>query len=120
MYGINPLKITGIATGKSEYTEKEIYLHKKKAKELMDKGYRKVSVKHCVLSRIDKTNWREIMAEEYAPWSKEEGEHWVRIMGKAAADHYRRVYSNDKISITLEVARWVLTSSHDTTEYLEK
>jgi hypothetical protein len=40
------------------------------------------------------------MAKEHAPWNIEEGKDWVKRLGPAAAaDHYRRIYSKDKITV---------------------
>lgn len=118
MYGVSELKIKNISTGKSEYTEKEILAHKQKAQELMDKGYLRVSNKGCVLSRVDRKDWRKHMAKEHAPWSQEEGNHWVTILGQSAADQYRRVYSEDKIKVPYEVSRYVDSSCHNAIDFI--
>lgn len=121
MYGIKSVKVTQVKLGqdKSKYTESEIELHKKIAKEFMDKGYRRVSRKHCILSRVDKLNWRNYMAKDYAPWSLEEGEAWVRSLGDSAADHYRRVYSHDKIQVPEEISRWIAPSDFDKVDFVK-
>ena len=70
-------------------------------------GYRVVSRKYGMISRIDRKDWKEYMAKQHAPWDAEgEGIKWVQLLGdRAAADHYRRVYSKD----TLEIGRKALT-----------
>ena len=68
-------------------------------------GYRIISRKYGIISRIDRNDWREYMAKKYAPWDIEEGLKWVRTLGdRGAADHYRRIYSKD----TLEIGRKAL------------
>src|ERR1039458_9705438 len=69
-------------------------------------GYRIVSRKYGMISRLDRDDWKEYMAEKHAPWDIEEGRKWVRALGDLhAADHYRRVYSKD----TLEIGKRALT-----------
>lgn len=69
-------------------------------------GYRITSRKYGLISRIDRDDWKEFMAEQHAPWDIEEGRKWIRAMGDLhAADQYRRVYSKD----TLELGRKAVT-----------
>ena len=57
---------------------------------------------YCIVSRrkpthaarIDRKDWKEHMASMHAG-----GMEWVRIMGKDAADFYRRCYSKDVIVV---------------------
>ena len=68
------------------------------ANELIKKGYRRVSNKYRVISRIDRDDWIEYMANQHSPWDIEEGYNWISALGMASAsDHYRRVYSKDVI-----------------------
>jgi hypothetical protein len=63
-------------------------------------GYRITSRKYGSVSRIDREDWKEYMAEQHAPWDIEEGRRWVKGLGdRVAADHYRRVYSKDHIDL---------------------
>lgn len=93
---------------------------KENAEYLMSQGYYRVSRKGKVLSRIDRKNWKEYMAKEYAPWDIKEGEKWVASLGQGAGDHYRRVYSNDKIVVSEEICNAVETSCHNCNIFLQK
>lgn len=76
-------------------------------------GYRRTSNRFGHLSRIDRPDWKEHMAQRHSPWSKEEGRAWVRALGDGASDHYRRVFSKDTREVSREVARLVPTSNWD-------
>jgi hypothetical protein len=66
--------------------------------ELIARGYRVTSRKHVMLSRIDRPDWKRHMANLHSPWSVDEGLEWVAALGDYhAEDHYRRVYSQDKL-----------------------
>lgn len=92
----------------------------KVAKRLMASGYRKTSRSHCSLSRVDKENWKDLMAKEHSPWDINEGLSWVGVLGNTASDHYRRVYSNDKITVTPEISSFVKSSCCDSIGFIEK
>ena len=95
--------------------------NKKQADFLMSQGYLKTSNRHCMLSRIDRSDWMEKMAKSHAPWNIEEGRAWVEGLGVgSAADHYRRCYSNDNITVTPEVLKFVKSSGHNPTGFLPK
>ncbi len=66
------------------------------AQELTAKGYRRISNKHKMVSRIDREDWIRHMAEQHAPWDVE-GEGMTWASGAHMTDHYRRVYSKDVI-----------------------
>jgi len=70
---------------------------------LNSQGYLKVSNKHCMLSRLDREDWKEHMAITHTPWSAEEGMSWVECLDNDAEDHYRRCYSEDKITVPEDV-----------------
>lgn len=64
------------------------------------RGYCVVSREHWRVSRIDRPDWREVMARDHAPWDPDgEGRSWVEALGALAGDHYRRVYSRDSVSL---------------------
>jgi hypothetical protein len=72
--------------------------HDQMARRLIASGYRAGSNRYRIVSRIDREDWKEHMARKHAPWSFEEGMRWVIGLGdERAADHYRRVYTKDKI-----------------------
>src|SRR6478609_5991586 len=68
--------------------------------ELVKLGYRVVSRRHKYVSRIDRPDWKEYLAREYAPWDINEGFKWIERLGYVSAeDHYRRVYSKDILEL---------------------
>ena len=89
----------------SQPSSKEQHLLKTR-EDYIRAGYRITSRKYGLVSRIDREDWKEYMAEQHAPWDIREGRKWVNILGdRSAADHYRRVYSKDH----LELGRKALT-----------
>lgn len=66
---------------------------------LADGGYCVISNRYMMVSRIDREDWKEYMAIQHCPWDIEEGLCWVYSL-KDAANHYRRVYSNDRIEFS--------------------
>jgi hypothetical protein len=79
------------------------------AERLIRSGYCPVSNKHFMLSRIDRPDWREHMALKHCGGRDEEDPfwkamEWVAMLGEqGAADHYRRCYSKDRITVSPEV-----------------
>lgn len=74
------------------------------ADRLLASGYRCVSNRHRIVSRLDRLDWREHMAREHTRGFRgdpqknlEEGMRWVRLLGSGAADYYRRVMSRDQL-----------------------
>lgn len=80
---------------------KLVSMEDRKKKKLSAQGYAVTSRKHRMVSRIDRPDWREHMAQSACPWdAKGEGMAWVAALGRAgAADHYRRCYSKDRITL---------------------
>jgi len=70
---------------------------------LIASGYCRTSNKYGLVSRLDRPDWKEYMAAQHAPRNPEgAGMDWVKLLGpSAAADQYRRCYSQD----TLELGR---------------
>ena len=66
---------------------------------LIRKGYCRISNRHGIVSRIDRSDWKEYMAKKHSPWSIEAGMEWVSFLGTNAEDHYRRCYSKDTIEL---------------------
>lgn len=83
------------------------------ADEYTARGYRRVSRKYGMLARIDRPDWREHMAGQHV-----RGMEWVDNLGSGAADHYRRVYSRDRIEIDPTLALQVPTSGWDEVGYV--
>lgn len=80
---------------------------------LMKNGYRRTSRNHFSLSRVDRMDWKNAMAKEHSPWSIAEGLSWVNALGRGASDHYRRVYSDDTITVTPEISSLIDSSGND-------
>lgn len=79
---------------------------------LMAKGYRRTSNKHCILSRVDRWDWQMVIKDRSNPL--------ILLCNGHAADHYRRVFSEDKITVSHEVARRVSTSDHDPLGFVDE
>ena len=89
--------------------EKQQYAHDSmSAEEATRRGYRRVSIKHNTVSRVDTPRWRERMG--LRPGT----DAYLR----ASADQYRRVYSKDTLVLTPEECKKVPTSSHDSTGFV--
>lgn len=80
----------------------------------IEAGYRKVSNRFGMLSRIDRPDWIEVLArhlhrspaELYVPGKPERpSAHWC--------DYYRRVLSTDTVTIDPALARHIPNSNHD-------
>ncbi len=66
-------------------------------KELVARGYRRISNAHKILSRIDRPDWKEAMAATHLS-----GMAWVEALSKQpgqAEDYYRRCISKDWVTI---------------------
>lgn len=80
-------------------------------------GYRRTSHKHRILSRIDRPDWVAYMARKmrrtpadfYIDGEDEPSGNW--------ADNYRRVYSEDKITVPHDICQMVPGSGHDPIGY---
>lgn len=79
---------------------------------LIAQGYRRISNKHGMLSRIDRYDWKEFLASEgYYIGPQHEG---------SMADQYRRVYSKDVVELDPEIAKEVPSSGHDAIGFVDK
>jgi len=79
--------------------------------ELIAMGYRRVSNKFGMIARIDRKDWQQFLADEgYYLGANHEGN---------MADTYRRVYSQDKKDVPLEVSQRIPSSNHDTCGYVQ-
>jgi len=77
-------------------------------------GYCRVSNRYRMVSRVDRHDWKEYMAQQHTPWDHELGMQWVEGIGNAAADHYRRCYSKDVLSnIPEKEFKKIPSSSHN-------
>ena len=86
---------------------------------LAQQGYRYISRRHKIAARVDRPDWKENMAERHCPWDPQgEGMRWVAGLGGDAADYYRRVFSNDRIT-TRTLHKSIANSSGDRTGYVE-
>jgi len=73
--------------------------------ELKQMGYRIVSRKYGMISRVDRPDWKEFMRDE------------KRV--KPNADFYRRVYSKDTLELGRKVIGKIPTSDWDETGYVD-
>ena len=92
---------------------------------LIAAGYARVSNRHRIVSRIDRKDWKKHMAERMYPpeyGHTQKGYEWIdRIGDRAAANHYRRVYSRDDLSgFTREDFRKFPASDGGPTEFMSK
>lgn len=94
---------------------------KQMATELMQQGYRRTSRNHNMLARVDRKDWQVQMAKQHNPKDPKEGMKWVQCLGLGgSADYYRRVCTDDKLTVSEEVAKHVKSSCHDPVAFLPK
>lgn len=67
-------------------------------KYLLMSGYCRVSNRHMVIARIDRPDWREVLAVHFCPHDPEGA--MDRTYSDGAADYYRRCLSDDKRTLT--------------------
>ncbi len=110
------------------------------APELIFQGYRKISNKYRIISRIDKKNWVSIIYKDHYGYNnigiykavetfyngkniKEFGfmKETVEYEAKLIADNYRRCYSKDVITdVPIEIFTKIPSSNWDIIGYCEK
>lgn len=78
------------------------------AKRYEAQGYRCVSRAYGTLARVDREDWLVVLQKHFRDPD----------FYHADADYYRRVLSEDTITIGKSIARYVASSSHDTTGYV--
>jgi hypothetical protein len=114
---------------------------KEKAESLIRQGYRRVSNKYRAVARIDRKDWVEICYKHKCTGHKSPAiaqavrtfydgmplddfgftRDTVEMESKMAADHYRRVFSEDRIEgLDLHVFTLIPSSGWDITGYCEK
>lgn len=89
------------------------------ASELVARGYRKTSNAHHMVTRIDRPDWVAFLAnvmgrseaQFYDPRTQQPAGTW--------ADHYRRVYSEDKHTVTAVTLADIPSSSFDPIGYVD-
>lgn len=90
------------------------------AEELAARGYRRTSNKHGIVSRIDRPDWVQVLADDlgrspaelYAKGAKEPESRWK--------DYYRRILSKDRVTLGADAARFVPGSNWDDCGYVEE
>ena len=74
-----------------------------KAGDLTQKGYRKISNKYKIVSRIDRDDWMDVLAKKLNCCRAD----FYMLDGSGIADnwkdHYIRVYSEDKLTVSPEI-----------------
>lgn len=98
-----------------------LYTHEE-AKDLVQQGYRRTSNKHALAARIDRPDWRQVMAQDHAPWDWQgDGLTWVNCLTRGGAqDYYRRCLSKDVVKMLDEVSHLMPTSNNDSCGYIHK
>lgn len=89
------------------------------ANTLMRMGYRRTSNSARMVSRIDRSDWKEYMAKKHSPWNIEQGMEWVEALGVGAPDYYRRVYGEDKVILNPSLYKLIKGSNHDPIGYID-
>ena len=83
---------------------------------LTAKGYRRTSNRYGILSRIDRDDWKRVLEKHLGKVLPEDCE--FNIDGNWP-DYYRRVLSQDTMSIDPVIAKLVPNSRHDMVGYVE-
>lgn len=90
---------------------------------LIAQGYRCISRKFGLISRIDRADWREHMAQKHSPWDpKGDGMRWVgclELQPGSAEDQYRRCYSKDTLEISPSASFKIPCSDHDPVGFID-
>lgn len=88
--------------------------------ELRSQGYLRTSNNFCMVARIDREDWKEVMAKSHSPWDIEEGLKWVDALGKTGAeDYYRRCCSKDKKVVPREIFKQLKSSGDKATGFIK-
>lgn len=73
--------------------------------ELLNKGYRRVSNAYCMVARIDREDWIDVLAKERRCSRAD----FYNVDGSGISDqhrdHYVRSYSKDKLTVHPEICR---------------
>ena len=80
-------------------------------KKLIAQGYRRTSRKYGLISRIDRSDWREHMAAGHVS-----GMRWVKCLEQpsgSADNDYRRCISKDTLEISPSLSLKIPISDHD-------
>jgi hypothetical protein len=75
---------------------------------LIARGYRRVSRRFGMVARVDREDWREYMAEKLHKTPAQ-----INAAANIWADHYRRVYSKDVLTLPQAKALKVPASAGD-------
>lgn len=92
-----------------------------KIKQLIAQGYRRISGKYGIVSRIDREDWKEYMAAKYAPLDIERGRKWVNCLAEwSAEDNYRRCNSKDVLELGMAGRKIPSSNGVETTGFIPK
>jgi hypothetical protein len=85
--------------------------------ELIARGYRRTSRRHCLVSRIDRQDWKDVLSQHL---NSERAELDKRIRGFPGMweDFYRRVLSKDTLTVSPDILLKVPTSDRDPAGYV--
>ena len=86
---------------------------------LVELGYRVVSRKHKHVSRIDRPDWKDLVANYFCAWDINEGyEHMENFSECGNEDTYRRMLSKDVL--TVDSIEGIPNSNGAETGYIKK
>ena len=73
-------------------------------------GYRRISNSSTTVARVDRPDWQNVLID-----------HGLRLVADemSAADHYRRCYSEDRVTLEPSVYKQVKGSCGDSTGYVD-
>lgn len=88
-----------------------------RASTLIRQGYRRISSRYCHLARIDRPDWKEVLAMHMG-WRPEQIEPMINSQHGAFQDFYRRVLTKDTITVSRLISVRVPTSGYDSIGYI--
>ena len=89
-------------------------------KELISQGYRCVSRKYGIVSRVDRHDWIPFLANDLSIPIELLSDLYKKGKGCDYADHYRRCYSKDKLELGPALGHLFPTSGWDPVGYIPK
>jgi hypothetical protein len=91
--------------------------HRIEANAYMEKGYRRISNKYCHISRVDREDWKELVAKRFCSWDIKKGLELVERR-KPCSGFYRSVLSEDILTVAPEIMALIDPSTHDPVEFI--
>lgn len=88
------------------------------AQDLADRGYRRTSNAHGIVSRVDRPDWVDVLATHLRRSPAEFYEPGESLPSGRWCDHYRRCLSKDKLYVEPGIAKLVPSSNFDAAGYV--